>query len=40
MDCYGHLLPGSFAKLVNVLDTPTGRNPGATTTVSSDAFLQ
>jgi integrase len=23
MDVYGHLLPGSFARLVDVLDTPT-----------------
>jgi hypothetical protein len=30
MDIYGHLLPGSFAKLVNVLDTPTSCNPDAT----------
>jgi hypothetical protein len=31
MDVCGHLLPGSFAKLVNALDAPTGRNPRATT---------
>ena len=37
MDVY--LLPGSFAKLVNVLDTPTGRNPSATTPATSGAFL-
>lgn len=34
MDVYGHLFPGTFARLVDALDTPasgaTGRNPSAT----------
>jgi len=30
MDVYGHLFPGTFAKLVNALDDATERNPAAT----------
>jgi len=30
MDVYGHLSPGTFGRLVNVLDDATNRNPGAT----------
>ena len=30
MDVYGHLFHGTFARLVEVLDDATGRNPGAT----------
>ena len=30
MDVYGHLFPGTFARLVNVPDEATDRNPGAT----------
>jgi integrase len=40
MDVYGHLLPGSFAKLVNALDAPTGRNPRATTPADPDPLSQ
>jgi integrase len=40
MDVYGHLLPGSFARLVNALDTPTGRNPGATTPAAPEDLSQ
>src|SRR5262249_40153030 len=32
MDVYGHLFPGTFARLVDALDDATARNPGATTT--------
>lgn len=31
MDVYGHLFPGTFARLVDALDDATGRNPRATT---------
>lgn len=30
MDVYGHLFPGTFARLVDALDDATNRNPGAT----------
>jgi len=40
LDVYGHLLPGSFARLVNALDAPTGRNPGATTPAAPEAVSQ
>jgi integrase len=30
MDVYGHLFPGTFAKLVTALDDAAERNPGAT----------
>ena len=30
MDVYGHLFPGTSARLVNVLDEATDCNPGAT----------
>ena len=31
MDVYGHLFPGTFARLVNILDDATDSNPTATT---------
>jgi integrase len=40
MDVYGHLLPGSFARLVNALDAPTRRNPGATTPAAPEDLSQ
>src|SRR5262245_65062183 len=40
MDVYGHLLPGTFSKLVNVLDEATGSNPGATSATSLEADLK
>jgi len=30
MNVYGHLFPGTFARLVDALDDATGRNPSAT----------
>jgi hypothetical protein len=30
MDVYGHLFPGTFARLVDVLDGETTRDPGVT----------
>ena len=32
MDVYEHVFPGTFQKLVTVLDDATERNPGATAT--------
>jgi hypothetical protein len=29
MDVYGHLLPGTFTRLVDALDSATDRNPRA-----------